>query len=78
MGKRWARFWARLFGGGVAGDCDVCDAVVSHADLERGRAVILARRHICGGCVDYVVRNPRGRRRGGVSLDSSSTGALEL
>jgi hypothetical protein len=77
MGKRWARLLARVFGGGVSGDCDVCDAVVSNADLERGRAVILARRHICGGCVAYVIRHPRGRRRGGVSMDSSSTGAIE-
>jgi hypothetical protein len=74
LGKRWRRLIARLFGGGIAGDCDVCAGVISRADLEHGRAVILARQKFCKVCVEYVTDHPRRRLiRPTGNLESSTT-----
>lgn len=73
LGKSWQRLLARLFGGGVAGDCDVCNRVISRSALEHGRAVILARRHFCPLCVDYVTDQRRRRLRPGAPVIESST-----
>ena len=74
LGRRWHRLLARLFGGGVAGDCDVCASTISRSDLERERAVILARQKFCKRCVDYVTDHPRRRLiRPTGHLESSTT-----
>jgi len=72
--KTWRRLMAKCFGGGVAGECDVCAGVISRSDLAKGRAVILARQKFCKLCVEYVTDNPRRRLiRPTGHLESSSS-----
>ena len=74
FGRSWRRLMAKWFGGGVAGDCDVCAGVISRRDLDNGKAVILARQKFCRLCVDYVTDNPRRRLiRPTGTLESSSS-----
>jgi hypothetical protein len=48
-------------------ECDLCRNVIPQGDFDAGRAVVIARRKFCRGCVDYVMG-------GGQSAEQRSKG----
>jgi hypothetical protein len=48
-------------------ECDLCHNVIPQGDFDSSRAVMIARRKFCRGCVDYVTG-------GGQSAEQRSKG----
>ena len=75
--RAWVR---RLFGHSDAGvPCNLCHCAIPASDLEKGRAVVIARRQYCRGCVEEITRRSLGRDVPGWTLgDQGSSSTILL
>ena len=67
--------WVRsFFASGESIPCDLCRVDIPLSHFEKGRAVIIARKHYCSGCTDEVTS----RSKGGMALDMGSSSTVYL
>ena len=56
-----SHWFRRLFGSAPGQPCALCRCNVPPSDIEKGIAVVVARKQYCKGCVEEITRRAAGR-----------------
>jgi hypothetical protein len=72
--------WLRRIFGGAGKDvpCALCRCAIPPGDLEKGIALVLARREFCRGCVEEITRRASQPGASGWTLDLGSSSTVLL
>jgi hypothetical protein len=69
-------WFRRLFGGVPGKPCNLCHCEIPPSDIEKGLAVVVARRQYCKGCVEEITH--RASRNAGFMLQDAGSSSSVL
>jgi hypothetical protein len=72
----FASWFRRIFGGGPSVPCALCHCNIPASDIEKGLAVVVARKQYCRGCVEEITH--RTSRRAGFTLQDVGSSSSVL
>jgi len=69
-------WFRRIFGGDPGKPCNLCRCAIPASDIDKGIAVVVARKQYCKGCVEEITR--RTSRNAGFTLSDVGSSSSVL